>query len=217
MLNRYVSVPPIIGQYPPDPSRRKNDPPGPSRITGPVQVFQCPGDTGGFISTDTATVYSTYWDYYGNSYHSNRFLIGPTPPLSSWNDPCYTVIDQLRRRFDQLSVNVSALSNETRLILLGDYGFDDWQNPARARGPVEFHARAHTARDVAGYAPGTQPETTYNVMARSRHNIAFLDGHVSFTDIWKGIYVKSGYTVIPFRDMQQSFFEYQQPGHFPSQ
>ncbi|MBI4579482.1 MAG: type II secretion system protein [Planctomycetes bacterium] len=189
ILNRYLGIEPIVtkGQA--------------------VEVFRCPGDTGSFISADggTDTVYSRHWDYYGTSYRSNRYVIGPTPPRASWNDPCWALIDDLRRRFDQLSLSLSNAPNESRLVLVGNYGFDDWQNPAQDKPPVEFHTRSY--RGHSG--------VRLDLVSGSRHNLAFMDGHAAFTEVRKGIYVAPLYTLIPFRDMQDAFREDQAAGYSP--
>jgi prepilin-type processing-associated H-X9-DG protein len=186
-LNRYVGLPATIPN------------------TGKAEVFSCPGDNGAWIPTVPEWTHASRYDYYGNSYRCNRFVIGPVPPETSWYDPCQALMTTLRSRFDQLSLNVSSFSNESRLILLGDYGFTDWQNPANNSDPIEFHARSYRSSS----------EIPYDPMYSSRHNVAFLDGHVSFVDVRKGIHVCAAYTVIPFRDMQAAFAGDQKQGHFP--
>jgi prepilin-type processing-associated H-X9-DG protein len=104
-----------------------------------------------------------------------------------------------------VSLNVSRVANETRLVLMGDYGFDDWQNPAQNDAALEFHARAWRRSGEVAYDP----------LAASRHNVAFVDGHAGFVPIRKGIHVCADYTMIPFRDMQQAFTEDQKPGNYP--
>ncbi len=220
ILNRYLGLPPVLGAYSAQPGRK----PGeltPQPVSPAASVFRCPGDRGSFVSNPeyTDTAYATHWDYYGNSYRSNRYLIGPTPPQPAWNDPCSSLIEVLRNRFDQLSINLSAVANESRLILVGDFGFDDWQNPATNITkvlPVEFHARAYTRRDYSSHNPSGDTVPMVNPLARIKYNVAFMDGHVSFIDIRKGLYVVSEYTMIPFRDMQQAFAEDQQAGHYPN-
>ncbi|HOA75543.1 MAG TPA: type II secretion system protein [Phycisphaerae bacterium] len=187
ILNRYVGIPPVTDN------------------SSTAQVFSCPGDRGGWIPAYPDRVHSSHFDFYGTSYRSNRFVIGPVPPETSWYDPCQALIRTLRTRFDQLSLNVSTFSNESRLILFGDYGFTDWQNPDNSFDPVEFHARSYRRSS----------EIPYDPMYASRQNVAFVDGHVSFVEIRKGIHVCAAYTVIPFRDMQQAFAEDQKQGHFP--
>lgn len=187
ILNRYVSLPAVV------PSDGKAD------------VFSCPGDRGGWIPAYPERVHASHYDYYGTSYRSNRFVIGPVPPETGWYDPCQALIKTLRRRFDELSLNVSSFSNESRLVMFGDYGFTDWQNPDNNTDPVEFHARTYRGSS----------EIPYDPMYASKQNVAFVDGHVSFVDIRKGIHVCAAYTVIPFRDMQQAFADDQKQGHFP--
>jgi prepilin-type N-terminal cleavage/methylation domain-containing protein/prepilin-type processing-associated H-X9-DG protein len=185
ILNRYLGIPPVADK-------------GPT-----VEVFSCPGDTGGEIPV-YPPVNSSYFDYFGTSYRANRFVIGPVPPETSWFDPCQALIRELRARFDQLSLNVSTFSNESRLVLFGDYGFTDWQNADSNLEPVEFHARSYRSSSQIPYDP----------LYASRHNLAFVDGHVSFTEVRKGIHVSAAYTVIPFRDMQQAFAADQKQGYF---
>ena len=36
---------------------------------------------------------------------------------------------------------------------------------------------------------------------RTTHNVAFMDGHVEFVRIRKGLHVTSEYSVIPFKDL----------------
>lgn len=187
LLNPYLKLPKVVTSQTPG-----------------IDVFHCQGDRGDFIRTPKSeTIYSTHFDYYGTSYRTNRFLIGPKPPIASWNDPCWTLINNLRDRLDRLNVN-QVTAPESRLILMGDYGFDDWQNPSQNDMPVEFHADSYDARDEQ-----------YDPVAGSRHDIAYMDGHVEFVDIRKGLHVTGRYTMIPFRDMQQPFAEDQKPGNFP--
>lgn len=187
LLNRYLGIPSVVEKG------------------SKVEVFSCPGDTGGLVQVYPEPVNSTHFDYWGTSYRANRFMIGPMPPEVSWFNPCQTLIDQLRARFDHLSLNVSTLSSESRLILVGDYGFINWQNTDNSEEPVEFHARSYRSSSHIPYDP----------LYASRHNVGFVDGHVSFTQIRKGIYVCAGYTVIPFRDMQHAFAADQKQGYFP--
>lgn len=186
ILNRYLGIPAV------------------AQGGGTVEVFSCPGDRGGWIATPER-VHASHYDYWGTSYRSNRFVIGPVPPETSWYDPCQALIRTLRSRFDQLSLNVSTFSNESRLVLFGDYGFTDWQSPNNGDDPVEFHARSYRSSS----------KIPFDQMYPSRQNVAFVDGHVSFVEIRKGIHVSAAYTVIPFRDMQQSFAEDQRQGYFP--
>lgn len=135
-----------------------------------ADVFLCPDDAGTFQARPTA------YGYYGTSYHANPMVIGPSTVRERGDDPCLdAVIKPLNQRLAGLSRSRTA--NESRLILLGDFGWtSSWD--LGVTEIVDWHRRRHF------------------------HNIAFLDGHAGFTRIRKGINTDSAYTVIPFRDLQ---------------
>lgn len=149
-LNRYLKLQPV--------TREK------------AEVFLCPCDTG------TRFARPTCHSYYGTSYKTNPMLIGATQVRARSDDPCVAaVIKPLNRRLPGLTR--SDIANESRLILMGDVGWDylwDYANPEL----VNWHRRP------------------------AFYNVAFMDGHVRFTRIRKGIHVTSDYVVIPFRDLQ---------------
>ena len=62
------------------------------------------------------------------------------------------------------------------MLLVGDYGFGTQWLPFSGPG-VEWHGR-----DL-------------------HYNVAFLDCHVKFLEIRKGIYITDEYTVIPFKGL----------------
>lgn len=149
-LNRYLGLPLV--------SRDK------------AEAFICPADIGTSEAQPSAHL------YYGTSYKTNPMLIGQAAVKSRADDPCLnTVIKPVIERL--AVVNRSQVSQESRVILMGDLGWDymwDFANPEQ----VDWHQR------------------------KRFYNIAFLDGHVLFTRIRKGINVDSGYSVIPFKDLQ---------------
>ena len=216
LLNRYLQLPPVVGyrDTPSDPGNKDNL--KPFAAQGAVEVFRCPGDRGSFISTNnlSETVYATHWDYYGTIYRSNRLVIGPTPPRPTDNDPCAEVLNEFIRRFDQVTISLNNLANESRLVLMGDYPFDDWQSPASDTPPLEFHARAYGKPGWSGFVsdPGSPP---FDFQRPTKHNLAFMDGHAALAEIKKGIYVSAGYTVVPFPDLQSKFAVNQHPGYYP--
>jgi prepilin-type N-terminal cleavage/methylation domain-containing protein len=181
MLNKYLNMPLVV------PASNK------------ASVFSCPGDTGSFIPTSTgAVVYGTHYDWYGNSYRTNRFVVGPMPPNAAWDDPCVKLITKLQSRFTE-PLYLNQIMNLSRLTLLGDYGCDDWQNPAAGDPALEYHShRSNTAK--------------LDFRTASQQNLAFVDGHVDFISIFKGFYVHSTYTVIPYGDMQNAFRQDQKLG-----
>ncbi|MEP0844429.1 MAG: prepilin-type N-terminal cleavage/methylation domain-containing protein [Phycisphaerae bacterium] len=141
-----------------------------------AEPFLCPDDAGTPQARPTA-----FW-YYGTSYRTNPMLIGPTAVnVSRPNDPCAdAVFKPVNQRLAGL--NRSRVANESRLLLIGDHGWSyTWDLGITDRNDllaVNWHRRLHF------------------------HNLAFLDGHVSFIRVRKGIHTDGQYTVIPFRDLQ---------------
>jgi prepilin-type N-terminal cleavage/methylation domain-containing protein/prepilin-type processing-associated H-X9-DG protein len=201
-LNKYLSLPLVVGAYPHNvPSSELAEVKTP-RIADAVRVFQCPGDTGPFIQTDSnIAVPTNYFDYYGTSYRASRYVVGPKPPTPTRSNPCFALVNKIEERFRNMTIGLSTIHNESRLVLMGDYGFDDWQNSDVARAPQQFHARSK--RNTVSLSTG---------VGWAYYNIAFVDGHVALTGIGKGIYVCGAYTIVPFRDLQQAFAEAQLPG-----
>lgn len=141
-------------------------------------VFQCPVDKG----ADEAMPTAFYW--YGTSYKTNPMLIGPPKLLENPDDPCLQkVVDPFNERLGKR--NRSSLANESRLVLMGDLGWDYVWSFSNTKY-FDWHGR------------------------RATYNLAFMDGHVEFTRIRKGIHVDSRYIVVPFRELQQAALACQQ-------
>lgn len=161
-------------------------------------AFSCPGDTAQHIQLGAeGGVQSRYFNYYGTSYRTNRYMIGPKPPLASGADPCFDVVEEALIRLDnQVGVTLSEISNESRLVVIGDFGWDDWAFNLLPDSRLEWHGRKG------------------NYVHSSWQNIGFMDGHADFIDIRRGLHVRSTYTVIPFRSLQQKFVDCQVEGNF---
>lgn len=130
-------------------------------------VFLCPSDTGGDVEKPRV------FDYYGTSYTTNVFLVGQERLNIFPADPCRFVLLQVNKRLKGISR--SSIWGESRLLLMGDFGWAHTQNPTSDL-VIDWHDRRHS------------------------HNLAFMDGHVEFLRIYKGIHVAPRYTTIPFRD-----------------
>jgi prepilin-type N-terminal cleavage/methylation domain-containing protein len=84
--------------------------------------------------------------------------------------------DEINKLLPNLSL--SSVANPPRLLLIGDYGWvDQWWPDPHWDLRLEWHSRCCS------------------------HNVAFLDSHVEFRKIQKGLYVTDEYTVLPFRDL----------------
>jgi hypothetical protein len=82
-------------------------------------------------------------------------------------------------------------TNLSRLVVLGDYDWDDcWNYVALDCTHVHEDRRKASLRS-------------------SWHNLAFMDGHASFLQVRNGIDVDANYTVIPFKGLQEDFIECQ--------
>jgi len=122
--------------------------------------------------------------YYGTSYYPNHILIGQSavwvPPGARGRDIWNDVIRQMN------TLTRSNVSGDWLVILIGDFTWlDNWDESVPKEFPC-WHGR------------------------RSMHNLAFLDGHVAFTKIRKGIHVDPNYTLIPCRDLRSRFVDAQQ-------
>ena len=141
-----------------------------------TKVFSCPADRGGVPG---GSLRERVYDLHGTSYQTNIFLIGQdscTPFSGPTADLDLAIAAQLP------NLNVNRVANHTRLLLIGDYGWINQWKP-RPHPQIEWKELAewHGRADC--------------------HNMAFLDGHVAFTNIRKGFYVTSEYCVLPFQSL----------------
>ncbi len=133
-----------------------------------AEVFRCPADKGGGIAPEA------YFLTFGNSYGTNPLLIGQNQIYTQSFGPCQPVMQQINEHLPKL--NRSRISNESKLILMGDAG---WVNT---------------------WHPGSSQKIEWHDQPRS-HNLAFLDGHVNFLRLSKGLHITSFYTVMPFHNL----------------
>ena len=141
-----------------------------------ARLFHCPADRGGVPG---GSLHERVYDLHGTSYQTNIFLIG--------KDSCTAFSDRtadldLAIAAQLPNLNVSRVAGHTRLLLIGDYGWVNQWKP-RPHPQIEWKewAEWHGKADC--------------------HNMAFLDGHVAFTNIRKGFYVTSEYCVLPFQSL----------------
>lgn len=150
------------------------------------QIFHCPADRGGYRPF---LVYEKVYRAVGTSYQTNIFLIGQNScgAFSSWT----AELDQ------KISVSLKKMTlyragDPSRLLLIGDYGWVNQWKPRKDPYP-EWKALAewHGKEDW--------------------HNLSFLDGHVSFMEVQKGIYVDDEYCVLPFKALYGLAYRVQGP------
>ena len=154
-LNQYVSLPEKI------------------ETEDGAELFRCPSDTG---SIPFMAPQELAYQYFGNSYQTNIFLIGPTmigPPGADRVD----LHNAYNSRREPLKISlIDVTTNPALFALVGD---NNWIHEWLPFGPpnVAWHGKPQY------------------------HNIAFLDGHVEFIKVHKGMYVTSEYSILPFRDL----------------
>ncbi len=122
------------------------------------------------------------YDIFGNSYNTNTMLIGQTQiPIP--RDPRMQLHIEINRRLKNLNVN--KVSNSSRLLLVGD---NNWLTEWKYNTPhsKDWHDKPR------------------------HYNLAFLDGHVGFIKIRKGLYVTSEYSVLPFEQLYKLAHEVQE-------
>ena len=121
--------------------------------------------------------------YYGTSYQMNRMLVGNGKLQVGQSDPCHDVLDRVSDRLPDL--NRSKVARESRLLLMGDFRWDTAYQWAFDTFGTDWHGRDQY------------------------YNMAYLDGHVEFVHIRKGLHTTEQYTVIPFKREQIEVCAYQ--------
>jgi prepilin-type N-terminal cleavage/methylation domain-containing protein/prepilin-type processing-associated H-X9-DG protein len=156
-----------------------------------AEVFRCSSDTGGVPSYPPQ---ESAYNIFGNSYQTNIFLIGPTaigPPDAS-HAPLHNAYNSRRARLcrpGQLEQGMSLIDVTTNPALLALVGDNNWVNEWI---PPQPHMKAWHGKP-------------------QYHNLAFLDGHVGYIRIHKGLYITSEYSILPFRDLHKMALAVQPP------
>lgn len=107
----------------------------------------------------------------GTSYCTNVHLVGQSQ--RGWL-PSSELQQAINRKLSGL--NVSQVGHTTRLALIGDFGWVNCWEPL-----IPYIGNGHGKECF--------------------HNVAFLDGHVKFIHVRKGLYITDQYSVIPFEDL----------------
>jgi prepilin-type N-terminal cleavage/methylation domain-containing protein/prepilin-type processing-associated H-X9-DG protein len=144
-----------------------------------AEIFRCPCDNGGqrdpYMPSSIPSI--PFYTSKGTSYQTNPFVIGY--PRACWL-PSEQLMDQLNTLIPNATRDL--VDTPSLLLLIGDYGWNNCWQPADPNQPAiqrigSFHSR------------------------KCDHNLAFLDGHVDYLWIRKGIYINDEYTVLPFDDL----------------
>ncbi|MHC4500337.1 MAG: hypothetical protein ACYS21_14630, partial [Planctomycetota bacterium] len=140
--------------------------------------------------SDSGTIGVAYYDIVGTSYHTNMMLIGEAQIFPLPGDPGNTLTSRINRLLN--GIDRSRVGNTAKLLLIGDYGFGyQWVPSPYPRG-VTWHDRC------------------------CHYNVAFLDGHVDFIKVRKGLYVTEEYVILPFNRLYDLAIETQEEEPCPS-
>ncbi len=148
-------------------------------IENGAKIFFCPGDVGGVPGY---AVLEKAYHFLGTSYQTNSMLIGQDQMLPG-NDKFTPLHIEVNKRLKNLTL--ARVNHHSRLLLIGDYG---WYNQCK---PITLPP--HPNVDLKELA-----EWHGRVDC---HNMAFLDSHVKFLNIRKGIYVDDEYSMVPFEEL----------------
>jgi len=129
---------------------------------------------------DDGSLIFPFYEMVGTSYQTNKLLIGQDE-TASLGDAGLTSAINARLR----GVKLSSVAGPAKLVLVGDYTWASQWIPGDLWG-VPWH-RQHC-----------------------HFNVAFLDGHVAFLRIRKGLFVTPEYNILPFKDLYSLAMEVQE-------
>jgi prepilin-type N-terminal cleavage/methylation domain-containing protein len=148
----------------------------------PARLFRCPADQGGIFGMPEQEL---AWQFFGNSYQTNIILIGPTRIGMAPPGPVATLFAAIDKRMRAIKLtDVSAASS--KVLLVGDNNWMSEWYPL-----IASHSKAWHGKD-------------------RYHNMAFLDVHVEFLKIRKGLFVTPAYNILPFRQLYSLAYEVQE-------
>jgi len=155
----------------------------PLEMTEPegAEVFRCPDDGGSEFNPEQTYI------RFGNSYQTNNMLVGPYQlPAQSWfPHPWRTINREINKHLKNLKIE--NVSNPSNILFVGDrYWVTQWDPLWTLSCGMSWHGDRHY------------------------YNIAFLDGHVGYVKIRKGLYVAGEYNVEPFNQVQSLASELQE-------
>lgn len=121
-----------------------------------------------------------FYSMVGTSYQTNILLIGQDQVAPQ---PSEELRQEINNRL--MDLNLSKVDNPSKLLLVGDYTWGSQWLPGYPKGP-DWHGRS------------------------LHYNVAFLDGHVDFLKIRKGLFITDKYTVLPFEELYELAYSVQE-------
>jgi prepilin-type N-terminal cleavage/methylation domain-containing protein len=138
-----------------------------------AKAYRCPADDGGIL--DIPEQVKAY-QHFGNSYQTNIILVGPTS-IGDGPPELTELHDAINGQIENLKL--SHVSTKWSYVpLMGDNNWMEEWDPLY----TQKHSKAWHGKPLY-------------------HNLAFLDAHVEFIEIYKGLYVTPEYSIVPFREL----------------
>jgi len=145
-----------------------------------AMVFRCSTDRGGISGYPS---YELAYDIFGNSYQTNILLIGPDQ-VGNPGGKLKKLHEAINARLR--NINIGSVSKPSHLLLVGD---NNW---------------------VSQWLYIKRPHSRHWHDKPRYHNLAFLDGHIGFIKVRKGLYITPEYTVLPFNELYDLAYEVQE-------
>jgi prepilin-type N-terminal cleavage/methylation domain-containing protein len=147
-----------------------------------AKLFRCPADTAGmYLLPDAVSAYQ----HFGNSYQTNFLLIGPRK-LNNVPSGYAALRDAINIRLHDNFRLTDVTTNPALLALVADNNWgQEWDPDPMLPHAPEWHGKPRY------------------------HNLAFLDCHVEFIRIRKGLIVTPEYSLLPFRDLHKLAYSVQ--------
>jgi prepilin-type N-terminal cleavage/methylation domain-containing protein/prepilin-type processing-associated H-X9-DG protein len=135
---------------------------------------------------DDGSLIFPFYEMVGTSYQGNILVIGQTG-IPGLGPGASGLSDRINDRFDAFPYGLkrTCIGAPAQVLLLGDYTWGSQWVPTWDPG-VPWHRQC------------------------CHFNVAFLDGHVEFLRIRKGLFVTEEYNILPFKDLYKLAIEVQE-------
>ncbi len=145
--------------------------PDPIKDERQAEIYRCPADMGGDDYARSA------FTHFGNSYQANYILIGETRPMETrFSEPWQTLFTQINQSSESLKWD--NIARPDQLVLVGDHNWASQWDPTN----LWYCGRAWHQK-------------------RHHYNLAFLDGHIVFIKVQKGLLLTDDYRIYPSTDI----------------
>lgn len=156
-----------------------------AKVDQGADLFSCPDDTGGGTDPNNQMhpnekIAPSFFNWYGTSYFANPLLVGPAPYAFGSGDGVGQWLSEYYKKKATRPITLPQIDYESRVLLVADGVWQKAWNYSNKDPILQWHNQ------------------------KQKYNVGFVDGHVGFVEVRKGIYVSSQYTVLPTKEMQSA-------------